>query len=1474
MLGTGPRSYWRLDESSGTTAASSALASVGTDNGTYSSTVSLGQPGPLAGSAATSTGFNGGAWVSLPQTTADSAGYQSVSLWFKTSTAGGVLLGSARDPITIGNATTGAYTPELYIGTDGDLRGEFWTGSAAPVTTSTAVDNGQWHLAVLTGAGSTQSLYLDGTLVGTISAAIGNTGLLQDSIGAGFAGGNWPSIPSADSGQFGTRWGVTGDISDAAAWDRPLTPAEVTAMYQAGTTATPLITKITRPTGSVSAQPSYSPVTGAVTSLTDSNGGTWTVAAPKVSGSSNDYVASVLGQDPADYWRLNDDNSQLVPNQVNADQAFYSQGITHIQPSAFPDSFSSGFTASSDTFMLMQSVELDQGGNGTVSLWFKTTTTGGVLVGASTDTPNHTAGQTTTSGFVPVLYVGADGKLLGQFYTGSTANTIESAGAVDDGNWHNVVLAAGSNETLYLDGKAIGSTASGEGAVSVQANNSYIGTGFLGGSWPDIPSADKVSGQGTVAYFTGDLSDVAVYPSQLSAQAVGGEWSAYQASIASQSPTATIKITDPGGNTETYQEDPLNSSRLTSMTDGLGNTTSYGYDVNGFLDETIDPDGNVTFTGHDVRGNVTSKSSCQSQTQQNILLGLCTTEYLTYFPDDTSATLTKDPRNDLPLTERGPGSASATDDTFLTTFTYNSLGERTSETGPDVPGAEDGQTISDTYTTSTTEAFDSSGNQSGTTPPGLVASETASGGAVTSYTYYSDGDVNKVTNPDGETTAYTYDGVGRVLSKTVTSTSFPHGLTTTYAYDALGEPVTETDPLVTDTVTGDPHTPQTTTVYDADGDVTSQTVADTTGGDASRTVTSTYNSDDQLTSTTDPAGNKTSYTYDAFGNLASQTDPAGNVTDYAYNPNGQLLTTTLENFTGIPSGSQQAAPLTQSTQTYDPAGRLASVTDSMSNTTAYTYTDNGLLATETRCTQFSAAAGCGGDTFVQQQNTYDTSGNLEQQVTNNGQTTTGYEVDAIGRVDATDLDPLNLGRTTSYTFNAASQVTNQTITDASGSTVESDSYTYDPMGNMTSQVQADGSASLTTSWALDSRGLPTSMTDPNGNVTDYQYDAAGQLAQTTLPITTATFYNITTHEPVQQSEAPVTSTGYNTFGEQVETEDADGNIYTTARDADGNAVSTTAPSYTPPDGSGTIAGAQATQTYNTLGEMVTQTDPLGNKTTLGYDQLGDLTSQTAPDGGVTSYGYDTNGDQTSVTDPVGAVTDATFDFMGRKVTSTQVEQIPSPASYTTTYSYGGSTTSTPWLVSQTTPDGVTTAYTHDAAGEQTSVTDGAGNPTTYAFDGDGRPTTTTNPDDTTTTSVYDEACRMTSQADFNASGTQLRSESFAYDNDGNQLSATDYRGNTSKFTYSPDSQVTGEVQPVTATSSITTAFGYDAGGQPDRVHRRQRQPVVHHLQHDGPARIAGRAADHGRPDGRGAHHLLRRRRQPRRGAGAGRGHRH
>ncbi|MGD0557188.1 MAG: LamG-like jellyroll fold domain-containing protein, partial [Streptosporangiaceae bacterium] len=1622
VLDSGPHSYWRLDDTSGTTADSSVLLNEGTDNATYSSGVGLDSvASPLTGSSATAASFDGSsAYVTLPTSLVSGAQYQSVSLWFKTSSDNEVLFSYSDDKITAGT-TTGGYTPTLYVGSDGKLYGEFWTGSVEPIVSTSAVNNGQWHQVTLTAAGDTQIMYLDGAKVGSLSGTIDVTKEDYDYVGAGFTGGLWPEESYYNtSSNTGTASYFDGDISDVAFWDRPVTSAEVSAMYTADTQAAGLLTQVTRPSGSVYAQVTYDPLTNRVDTVTDSNGGTWTLHAPAMSGSSQVYVSSVLGAQPEDYWRLGDDGTTDAVNQVLGGTATYNDVTQGVSGGPFSDTTVDSLNGT-DSYITAPSL-VTSSGEETLSLWFKApkTTTGEVLFSSSA-TALPTA--TTTTDYDAELYVGSDGHLYAEFWNGSV-DPMESTSVVDDGDWHNVVLAAGtSSQSLYVDGAE---DASSSGTVALQNSaqiNDYLGGGYIGGSWPEESHYTTSSNEGYASYFTGDLAEVAWYGSQLSASQVADQWNASKYS-SGLTPVQTTTVTDPGGNTLTYKYDALNGNRVLSQTDGNGDTTSYGYDVNGFQDEVVNPDGDVTETGYDVRGNMVSETTCQDQAADD-----CSTAYYTYYPDDTSSTLTADPRNDMVLTYRDPRSSSDTDATYETTYAYNSSGDVTAVTTPPVAGSPDGRETTYLYTDGTD---DTGGYDQAIPPAGLPYQVTTPGGAVTTTLYFSDGDVAEVTDPDKLQTFYAYDGLGQVTTETVYSDSYPNGLTTTYTYNGDGQVTTETDPPVTNRVTGATHTAQTTNSYDADGDLLSQTVADTTGGDSSRTVSYAYNSNDLLESQTDASGAETTYTYNAYGDLASETNPAGNVTDYTYDADGNLLTTTLENYTGSPSGSQAAAPLVESSRAYDPAGRLASVTDSMGRVTSYGYTDDGLLATTTRYPD-TADAEAGTSRYVTESNTYDAAGNLTAQVTNNGATTTDYTVDAADRTTEQVLDPSGLDRTTSVSYTPDDQEATVTQSGTDGDT-RTTSYTYDPAGNMTSEsVQSDGSghptgwwklnqssgstvtdssgtgntaaatgvtwsggaASLsgtsgqgittngpvldttdsfsvsawvelpstpsantavvtqagsntasfwllysaskgewefdthsadstsatvypaygslpsgtsltgtwthlvgvynattetetlyidgtdagstsgvsifsatgplqigeglyggsegsyldgsvdnvqvypralsasdvtklydagrtggttasstadTTTWTLDERGLPTSMTDPDGNTTYYSYDEAGRLAETTEPSEPVETYTAAGGDTTVTAD-PETLTGYDTFGDTTETENADGGVTTYGYDADGRETSETLPSYTPPGSSSAIT-ASYSKTYNDLGEVSSATDALGNETSYGYDQLGDLTGETTP-AGTTSWTYDTNGDQLSETTPTGAETAATYDFLGRQLTSTQVERDTASgttADYTTDYTYGTGG----YLWKSVTPDGVTTLRGYDAAGELTSVEDGAGNTTDYGYDDLGQQDKVTYPDGTATETGYDALGDVTSVADLDSDGDTLRSESATYDGDGNELSATGYRGYTTSYTYNPDGTTATEVQPVTSSSSITTSFGYDADGNETR----------------------------------------------------------
>jgi RHS repeat-associated protein len=1751
-------SYWRLGEASGTAAKSAVVDNMGLDNGTYSN-VTLGVPGPFQpGATATATGFNGtSSSVSLPSGTGNmpyDTPYQSVSLWFKTTTPGGVLLGQSVDPITAAS-TQSAYTPVLYIGSDGRLRGQVptapapggtpsvlqgaasglcvdtqggafgngapvqlntcsatasqqwtytssqqltitngtttqcldatglgtvdgtplqtwsctgatnqkWTMNAngwivgvgstrcvdptghtttvgtplellacatsvdpnqaffptvhTPMASTATVTDGAWHHVVLTAAAGTQTLYLDGSSVGTPinGPVVGDLDAANEYLGAGFVGGGWPSQGhSSSTVNTGYPSFFTGSIGEVAVFDQTLTGPQVTALYQAGAKTASLLSSVTRPSGNPSAQVQYDPTGATLTQLTDTNGGVWQVGAPTVSGSAQVYASSVLGPGPADYWRLAETGTSTAINQVHGNAATYNNVTLGATPGPFAGTLVNPPTVASfdgsTSYLQLPAQDTPSTGPLSVSLWFnmpQNSTAGGVLFG----TQNQSlANSSSATNWTPALYVDTAGKLRGGLWVGSQVLLV-SPNSVNDGQWHHAVLAvdpnASTRQVLYLDGVAVASSSTA--LVAVGASYAYVGSGKWSG-WAATPTGS------VVGYFPGKIAEVALYRSQLAATDVATQYAARRMTSAPVTtigvPQKTITVTDPGSNSIAYVYDVTTGREVaqaeTLVSTNTTNTTQYGYDTGGFLRTVTDPNGNVTTTLQDGRGNTTSKITCQNQAQN-----LCTTESYTYYLNQNSST---DVRNDLPL--------SSTDgNTNTTTYAYDTAGNQTTVTDPL------GRVRTTAYTgTNTDVAADSTGSPVLYAPPGLPKTMTTPGGAVQTNTYNHTGDLAKVIDAAGKETDYGYDGLGRIVTQTEKTDTFPSGLATAYTYDSVNRVLTTTDPAVTDRVTGAVHTPKTTIVYTVDGRVLSTTVADLTGGDASRVTSSMYNTHNQADSTTDAANKVTHYTYDAYGNVASQTDPDGNQILTVYDLNAHLLTTTLHNYTGDPNNPQAPADKVLSTSTYDPAGRLAQVTDAMGWQTNYTYTDNNLVATITRVDPSSGAS------FVTETDSYDHAGNLTSKATNNRVTTANYGRDAANRIITTTVDPSGANRTTTTLYSPDDYVTATKVADSAGAWSHGDA-TYDPLGRLTSQTSytatgtyplgwwklgesggttasdwsgneangtwtgasswspngaavfngsndqiatsrtvvnttssftvsawanltlgsvnetlvsqdgtnisgfyleyeavynkwaltmgdgdststllhlaestaaptggvwthlvgvfnastktmtlyvngvANGTATLnstwnaggvlrigrgtwgggpvdlvngqvsnvqvyqralaasdvstlynhgrlgapistdqlTTSYTVDHGGLATSMTDPNGNQTGYTYDEAQRLAVTTAP-TVPTETNGGT--PVNTH--PVAYTGYDTFGEKVEVKDPDGNITTTAYDADGRVSTTTLPTYTPP-GSQTPITPQTSRGYDNDGRLISSTDALNHTTNYVNDQLGRVATVTDPNSGVTTATYDLLGDQLSTTDPTGAQNQATYDYLGRKLTTSAVVRQDS-ATDTTHYAYD---TTDPWLHTVTSPANVVTTYGYNNVGDVTSKTDGASNTTQYKYTGTDKLATTTYPDNTYATTSYDLAGRVVGVAQYDASHNQLTRLINGYDGDSNLTSATQPDGTTTtQYAYTATNWPASEIQPISATDSITTSFGYDPAGNQTRSSDGRGNPFI------------------------------------------------
>ncbi|MCP2256240.1 RHS repeat-associated core domain-containing protein [Prauserella aidingensis] len=1021
-----------------------------------------------------------------------------------------------------------------------------------------------------------------------------------------------------------------------------------------------------------------------------------------------------------------------------------------------------------------------------VEMWFKTSArTGGALYATGRDLPGDSGG-----GAYPVLYVGTDGLLRGGFWDGDTTG-ITSDNVVNDGDWHHVALTGdGTQQRMYLDGQLVGSRA--DGRIANIDRYEFVGTGRFDEGWPEIPQ-----GWG---YFEGQIGEVAVYHSPLDAARIQAH---YAASVAA----TAVTTTDPAGDRTTHTFDPTKGGRHISVDRPGPGARVYAYDTGGFVRKVTDENGHVTRFVNDAHGNRLSSTACRDGGVE-----ACYTSYTSYFWNDDDPL---DPRNGQVTESRDGRSSGPDDDRFLTHYTYTADGNVASAS---VPGANGGaqRTTTHTYTDGSGTAV-----SGGTEPAGLLKTTTDPAGGVTRYAYTQTGDLARVTDAAGKVTAYDYDDLGRKTSETVTSDALGTA-TTTYRYDAVGRLVEQVDPEAPDGVTDDPHQRRTTNTYNPDGTLSSVTVDDVAGDDEARTTSYTYDDHGRVHTVTGPAGGVTTTTYDTFGSVTREVAPSGTEFTATYTTGRhQLATRTVHGYSG---DGKEPRDVVLESRAYDPAGRLASVTDAMGRTTSFSYYNDNLLEAE-------AVEGGRSDPDTGEQRPfytgvyrYDGAGQVTKKWIGHGRYTTTTSYDNAGRVAKTvDREGDEVLRSSETTYDVLDNPVHVVGKNADGSRhsdVESD---FDALGRPTSQTVYTGSEALTTRTTRDQAGLVTAVVGPRGTAagadaddftTEYSYDALGrQVGMTAPPVEVENGGN----DP--RTLRPTTTTGYNTFGEPVAQRDPAGNVTRKSFDAAGRETSTTLPRYTPPDGGDAISPTTRIR-YDKAGRVTATVDAQGRKTTYRYDELGHLRGRTDPPlsseqpGGEWTATHDPLGERLSVTDPTGARTHATYDVFGRRATSTVVERVPGPTrNLTTRYTYDE--LGNPATV--TSPSGVVTKATWDDAGNRLSSTDGLGNTTTATFDGAGNQLTVTDPTGRSTRYDYDLAGRRVSASDTNAAGEQQRKRTFDYDRAGNRTGVTDALGHTTTRTYDALDRVRSVTRPVAEGESITRSYGYDAAGHVTRA---------------------------------------------------------
>ena len=624
-----------------------------------------------------------------------------------------------------------------------------------------------------------------------------------------------------------------------------------------------------------------------------------------------------------------------------------------------------------------------------------------------------------------------------------------------------------------------------------------------------------------------------------------------------------------------------------------------------------------------------------------------------------------------------------------------------------------------------------------------------------------------VTTPSGRSLSFTFNG-----DNLITAVSDSTGRTFNYAYDADKNLVSFKAPLNRETVY----------TYDEDGFMTGYTLP------GNRSSEITY-ADHRVTSVKDPTGAHSVFTWDLDNHKLSLTDFAGVIHEYTFDADWRII-----------SYSVPAAGMTKGFTAAN--GRLAALSDSLGNSDAYSYDENGQYQSHTdklgnittftwhptlkKLTGKTDALGrnwsyewCARSNLIRET---DPAGNI-----------TRYTYDSHNN-RTSKSDPL--GRVTRYIYDSTGNWLLQTI-DAMGGI---SSFTYDLRGNLTSSTDSIG---RTTVFEYDIIDRLVKSTYPDGRHTQINYDEAGNIASIIDNLNRITAYTydaagrmLTTTRP----DGSVLSHTYDASGRKISSTDALGRITSYEYDALDNLVKVTYPD-------------QSCQTYvyDTEKRLISSSDELGNVTAYEYDPMGRILATIDPAGARYESTYDVAGRKVAAKDPLGRTTTWVYDVLDRVTKTTAPDQTFSLSAYDaignllistnalnqqTVYEYDALNRQ----IKTTRPGGAQFVTAYDAASQVISETDALGNTTSYSYDAGGRRVATTSADGKQFINVYDTAGRLVKAIDpLNASST------VSYDIMGRAVAETDALGRTSRYEYDAGGKRIAKIDPMWRRS----LYGYD-----------------------------------------------------------------
>jgi RHS repeat-associated protein len=474
---------------------------------------------------------------------------------------------------------------------------------------------------------------------------------------------------------------------------------------------------------------------------------------------------------------------------------------------------------------------------------------------------------------------------------------------------------------------------------------------------------------------------------------------------------------------------------------------------------------------------------------------------------------------------------------------------------------------------------------------------------------------------------------------------------------------------------------------------------------------------DRLATQTVQAATET-FTYDSKGYVASKTDWNGVVTHYVNDVHGQP--TSITEAVGTPQART-------TTITYDNVFvHLPDKIVAPHLTTSFMYDSNGNVLTSTETD--TSGGSTNGQTHIWT-NTYDSFGHVltATDPRTDVKITTTYTYTKNNLSTVTDALG-HVSHITSYNHSGLPL----SMTDANGVVT---TFTYDARERLLTRTIQAASGNATTTLGYDAAGDLTSITLPNNSQLLYTYDTAHRVIMVQNNLNEQIDYTLNangdiTRQQILNSSSTLTKTQsavFDSLGRTLQQMGASGQTTTFAYDANNNLVSIQNP-----------PGNTTAQAFDALNRLIKSTDPLTNTTNYAYnsqdnvtgvtaprtlttnyvyDGFGHVIQQSSPDTGTTSYTLDEDGNRVKETDARGIVTNRTFDKLNRVLTETY----PASASENIAYTYDANGSGNFGIGHLTgfTDESGSTAFTYNERGDvitDSSIIGGKSYLTRYAYD--------------------------------------------------------------------------------------------------------------------------------------------------------------